>query len=234
MSETQTTDPSVTILEPEKKEAPTTQTPPTDTTPKDTPKPTSEAKVEPKAKSLLNEPEKEGDKPKVEGVPEKYEPWKLPEGFTMDEAVSTKVNDTFKELGISQEAGQKLVDLYAEQIQGAINAPVESYLDLRKGWRDEVAKDPEIGKIMPEVKQTISRALDGLGQPELATAFKEAMDLTGAGDHPAFVKAFYYLAQKAVEGKHVSGKGPTDQGKPKTPTTPAQAMYPNLPSSAQS
>jgi hypothetical protein len=38
------------------------------------------------------------------------------------------------------------------------------------------------------------------------------MNLTGAGDHPAFVKAFNKLAAFVTEGSHVTGKGPSDLG----------------------
>lgn len=230
MSETQTTDPTVTIVEPPK----ATETISTTTSPP--PPPPTETKVEPKAesKSLLNEEKK--DEPKS-SAPDSYEAWKVPDGFEIPEATLTEVNGLFKELGVSQEAGQKLVDFYAKQVQAQIEAPYEAYANLRKGWRDEAYADAEIGnktELNPKVRETISRALDGLDQPEVVAKFKEVMDLTGAGDHPAFIKVFNWLAQKAVEGKHVSGKGPADSGKPAVPRTPAQAMYPNLPSANQS
>jgi len=223
---TPTSDPTVTILEPAKTEPTTVST--TETKPSQSTETKVESKVEPKDKSLLNE---EDNKPPVGDAPEKYEAWKLPDGFEMPEAKLTLVNDTFKELGISQEAGQKLVDLYAGQLKEEIEAPYKAYTDLRKTWRDEVAADPKIGKILPQVKQDIARALDGIGDPVLVTAYKEAMDLTGAGDHPAFIKVLHALAQRAVEGKPVTGKGPAGVTAPGAkPTTGAAALYPNLPS----
>jgi len=59
------------------------------------------------------------------------------------------------------------------------------------------------------------------------------MDSTGAGDNPAFIKAFYKLAQRVTEGSYVQGRGPAEVTAPggRRPS-PAQAMYPNLPSSA--
>ena len=90
----------------------------------------------------------------------------------------------------------------------------------------------------PQVRNAQSRRLS----EELNDAFLVAeadldtgvVVLTGAGDHPAFVKAFNKLAAFVTEGSHVSGKGPSDLGqqKPGAPTKPsaAQALYPNLPS----
>ena len=185
--------------------------------------------------SLLNKDEKKEEA--KTGAPEKYEAWKLPEGFQFAEGKAEKIEAAFKELGISQDAGQKLVDMYVEEISAIANAGAEAYMNLRKEWVDAVKADPEIGKSLPQVKANIARALDGLGQPEAVTAFKEAMDLTGAGDHPAFIKVFNWLAQKAVEGRQISGKGPSPEGQKgpnAKPASPAQAMYPNLPSANQS
>jgi hypothetical protein len=213
---TQTADPTVTIVEPPKVEEK---------------KPEVKKPEEKKEPSLLN---KKDDK--AEGVPEKYT-FTVPEGMEMSEEVQAKTGEVFKELGLTQAQADRLVAFHAEQTAAQAKAPYEAYLDMRKGWRDEVAADPEIGKQLPVVKQTIAKALDGLGQPELVKAFKESMDLTGAGDHPAFIKAFYYLAQKATEGKHVSGTGPTGPGTKapgSAPRNAAQALYPNLPSANQS
>ena len=57
------------------------------------------------------------------------------------------------------------------------------------------------------------------------------MNFTGAGDHPAFLKAFHKLAQLVGEGTHVRGGNPSPHGNPKSqPKSAAQIMYPNLPS----
>lgn len=180
-------------------------------------------KAESKDKSLLNDD-------KATGAPEKYEPFKVPEGFTLDETVATEAGTLFKELNLSQEAGQKLIDMYAAKTSEAAEAPYKAYTDMRKEWRDTINADPEIGHKIPEVKTTISRAIDAMGDPKLAQDFRSAMDLTGAGDNPAFIKAFYKLAQLVGEGKPVSGKGPSPhgQGNQAAPPSVAGAMYPNL------
>ena len=87
-------------------------------------KPATEVKTETKAevkpseelKSLLDEAGKEEVKLGPDGkpivasvVPEKYE-FKLPEGMTLDSAKMAIVEPLFKELGLSQESAQKLVD----------------------------------------------------------------------------------------------------------------------------
>lgn len=190
--------------------------------------------------SLLNQgddttkTEKTEDKKDAKtGTPEKYEAFKAPDGYEYTPESIEEVSSLFKELGLSQEQGQKLMDVYAKKSLEAANAPYEAYKTLREGWQKQVVANPELGdgvKVKAEVKATIGKALDSLNDPALATSFKEAMDLTGAGDHPAFVAAFYKLAQAVVEGGHVAGNGPskhgqTSTGKAERPSL-AEAMYP--------
>lgn len=203
-----------------------TTTPTTEPTPSTT---TTAAPETTEAKSLLNEAVA------PESVPESYSEWKVPEGWTLDEKVSTDVNTLFKEIGLSQSNGQRLVDFYIKQAQDAADAPYKMYEKMRGEWRNEVANDPDIGSRLDHVKQTISKALNGLGDPKLTQSFREAMDLTGAGDHPAFIRAFYRMAQRLTEQSHVVGNGPSPAGQTRTGTVPrsvANAMYPDLPSSS--
>jgi len=92
--------------------------------------------------------------------------------------------------------------------------------------------DPDIGHKLQEVKQTISKAIDGLSDPKLAADFRAAMDYTGAGNNLAFAKVFFKLASLVTEGGHVAGTGPSrfGQGRPGAqPDSAAHAMYPALP-----
>lgn len=170
--------------------------------------------------------------PKPEGAPEKYEAFKVPENFEIPEAQNKEITDTFKSLGLSQDQAQKLVDLYAKNAQEAAEAPFKMWMDTQEKWRAEITNDPDVGKQLPQVKETIGRALDSLGDPGLTKAFKETMDFTGAGNNLAFVKVFWKLAQQLTEGRPAEGGRPSAFGQqaPKAgPITPAKALYPHLP-----
>lgn len=177
---------------------------------------------------------KEGEK-KAEakpGVPEKYE-FKLPEGMELQEESAKQIDGMFREMGLSNEHGQKLVDFYVEKLNEAIEAPSKFYADMRKGWVNELKADKDIGGKLPEVKVGIGRMLNSLGDKALVKSFNEAMDLTGAGDHPAFVKLFNKIAERLTEGGHVRSGNPNPGANPTgRPSAPGPAaMYPNLPSS---
>jgi hypothetical protein len=63
------------------------------------------------------------------------------------------------------------------------------------------------------------------------------MDMTGAGDNPAFILTFYRLAQRQTEGSHVAGRGPSPGGQQRPGSadirSPAQDLWPNLPSASR-
>ena len=167
-------------------------------------------------------------KPPPEGAPEAYTAFTVPEGYDLDAKVSAEAGAIFKELGLPQAAAQKLVDFYTKQATDAFEQPFQKYQEIRTGWRKEVTADPLLGNgqdLRPEVKATLGRAIDAMGAKESA-AFREALDLTGGGDHPAVIRGLYALAQLVSEGRPVKGNGPV--APTAKPTTGAKAMYPNL------
>ena len=202
----------------------TTPPPPKDSSPKETS--TDEGKT------LLT---KKDEAP--EGAPEKYETFKPPEGWSdkgweLDTAILDQAVPLFKELGLTQANAQKLVDFYATTSAKASEASTQAVIEQNDKWVAQVKADPEIGPRLNTVKATVAKAIDSLG-PELGSAFREAMDYTGVGNHPAFIKAFYKLAQRLTEGSHVSGNGPAETGQTRpgsAPRSAAAALYPNLPS----
>ena len=227
MSETQATTPEGVARTPTGEIASQTQT----TSPGATTPQTSTTATE--TPSLANQPGESlaNQKPAEGGAPEAYATWNVPEGFQLDETVSKEITGIFKGLNLTQEQGQKLVDFYTAKTAESANQPYQVWQETQEQWVKEVKADPQLGPRLNEVKTTISRAIDGLNDPKLARDFREAMDYTGAGNNPAFIKAFYKLAQMVTEGAHVAGGGPSPQGQRRQGETPsaARAMYPNLP-----
>lgn len=162
------------------------------------------------------------------GAPEKYEF----KGNALPEATLTAATALFKGMNLSQDQAQQLVDFHAAQAAQMAEASNEAAAAIRTSWQAQVKADPELGPRLPAVRQAISSALDVLGDPKLAGEFRKAMDFTGAGDNPAFVKALYKLSQMVIEPrKHVAGTGPSPAGQRApgaAPPTPAKALYPNL------
>lgn len=175
-------------------------------------------------------------KPEPGAVPDKYE-FKAPEGRQVDTKLVEAATPIFKELGLSQENAQKLFDLHT-QLTAERETQIETTMTaMRKEWRDAVIADKSLsnGKdgLSPEASKDIAQVFTALG-PKAATDLKAAMDLTGAGDHPAIVSAYRTLGKLLSEGTPVRGAGPSPAGQVAPGTAPqsaAQRMYPNLPSS---
>lgn len=187
--------------------------------------------TEPSTTSTANtadQTDKSGDKPAT--APEKYE-FKAPEGFTLDDKQIEAYSAKAKELGLSQDAAQSLVDFYAGLAKEAAEAPYNAYRDQRRAWVNEIVADKTIGNgkdgLNADTKAAIGRVKDTL-PADLRGAFEEAMDFTGAGDHPAFVRAMLAFSKLMTEGRPVPVGNPP--APPKSAPSAAQAMWPSLPS----
>lgn len=123
-----------------------------------------------------DKPEK-GDKP---SAPEKYE-FSAPEGQELDDNALSVFEPIAKELGLSQEQAQKLVDIYPQLQQQQADAWSKQVAD----WGEQVKADKEIGGDNFNASVgAAQRALDQFGNPEL----REYLEASGLGNHPALVR----------------------------------------------
>lgn len=200
-----------------------------------------DTQTQPKAPETEKKPE-ENSKPEGEkkpetktGAPEKYETFKAPEGYELDDALVAEVTPIFRELNLDQASAQRLVDFYGKKITAVADGPYEQFVNTRNEWRKGIIANTELGNgtdgLKPEVLKNINAAIE-YGGPALAREFREAMTITGAGDNPAFVKAFNILGQLVGEGTLVRPGNPSPGGQRRSGEAPsaAQALYPNLPS----
>ena len=181
----------------------------------------------PEAASTETKPEEV----KPAGAPETYADFVIPEGTTVDKVAIEAATPIFKELGLSQDQAQKLVDLYPKLTGDIVKANNDAYIAMREGWVSELKADKDIGGRLDHVASEIGKMKARLPAP-LQAELNEAFNLTGAGDHPAVVKALYEITKLVNEGSHVSGGGPSEHGQnrsgqSKRPSI-AGAMYPNL------
>lgn len=151
--------------------------------------------------------DKPADKPddkehKQEGAPEKYE-FKPAEGQELDTAALEQFEPIARELNLSNEQAQKMVDLYGTKILPMVQQQqAEAWQKTTEQWAADVKADKEIGgdKLTANLSAA-QRALDQFGDPEL----KEYLDSTGLGNHPALVKAFIKVGKAMSEDKVVTG-----------------------------
>lgn len=163
-----------------------------------------EAKAEPKA-----------EQPKS-AAPEKYE-FKQPEGQQFDAEVLNAYSEVAKELQLSQEAAQKVLDKVAPVMHQRQLQHIER---VRTEWVDASKSDKEFGgDKLPENLSVAKKALDKFGTPEL----RKLLDDTGLGNHPEIIRAFYRAGKGISEDAFVVGSRATAAER-----DPAKVLYPNM------
>lgn len=150
----------------------------------------------------------EGDKPdekkdddKPEGAPEKYE-FQASEGVELDTEALKEFEPVAREMNLTNEQAQKLVDVYPKILAGVQQRQVEAWQQTTEQWAADVKADKEIGgDKLPSNLSAAQRALDQFGTPELKTYLND----TGLGNHPDLVKAFVKIGKAMSEDGMVTG-----------------------------
>ena len=138
---------------------------------------------------------------------------KVPEGFTIDEKTMAAFKEALADDKLTpSERGQKLADMHVAALKAASEAPYALWKETQTKWQTEVKADAEIGGAnFDTMKSTVAKAIDDIGG-EQAAKMREALDFTGAGNHPEIIRLFYRLAKAATEGGPVSGGALASQG----------------------
>jgi len=139
--------------------------------------------------------------------PDTYADFVMPEGVALDEAALSEANPLFKELGLNQEQAQKVVDLYAKQVQAGSQTQTDNFNQLMSDWRDQAKNDGEFGgdKFDENVK-TAQAAVNAYGTSEL----KQLLEDHGVGNHPEMIRFMVRVGRTLGEDvPGVSGAAPT-------------------------
>ena len=101
-------------------------------------------------------------------------------------------------------------------------------------WMAEAKADPQLGPHLDTARADIGRMFAVLNQqdPALVPTFQREMNITMAGNNPAFIKTLWAMSKLVNEARYVSGAGPAPTGQNPHGTTQrptaAQAMYGHL------
>jgi hypothetical protein len=164
----------------------------------------------------------EGDAGKPQGAPEKYE-FKAPEGKIYDTETMSNFSEIAKELNLSQDAAQKLLDKMAPTIAERQVQQVEA---IRNEWAQAAQTDKEFGgDKLNENLVVAKKALDSFGTPELRALLNES----GLGNNPEVIR-FMFRAGKAISEEtfvgNSNGAGNKSPG-PQDFNAKANALYSN-------
>lgn len=155
----------------------------------------------------------------VVGAPGKYADFKVPDGVTADAALLGRLGALARELNLPQEQAQQLVDIHYRDSKAAAEAAAKGLQDARTRWLDELKADADFGGERFEANTgLVAKAVQRFG----SDAFRQLMDETGLGDHPAVVKVFHQIGKAIDEDKFVAPTGAASGAK-----SAAQVLYPN-------
>lgn len=147
----------------------------------------AEAKTAPTTPAAGTTPDAKPAATVLTAPPDKYE-FKAAEGAKVDEALAAEVGALAKDLGLSQDAAQKLYDRDAGRSAAMEAAARERLLEAsRTTWVESLKADKEIGgEKFAENAEIAKRAVERFGTP----ALKQILNDTGLGNHPELVRTF--------------------------------------------
>lgn len=152
-----------------------------------------------------------GDEDEADGAPDEYEPFTLPEGMEADAQGMEEFGALAKELDLSQENAQKLIDLQAALVQRASDDAWQVWADTQNEWAKEVRADKEFGGTNIDASKAAAKAfvLKYGGKEAL-----QALQMTGAGNHPHVFKALARAGKELAEDEILSGASGGDADVP--------------------
>lgn len=163
----------------------------------DTPAPagTEPSKTDDKA----NIEPKGDDKKPVSAAPEKYE-FTAGKDQELDKEAVAAFEPIARELGLSNEQAQKIVDVYGSTIMPQIlKQQNEAWLQQTVEWAETIKADKELGSV--ESIGNAQKAMDQFGTPEL----KQYLNDSGLGNHPELFRIFSRIGKAMSEDGFVSG-----------------------------
>lgn len=146
--------------------------------------------------------EKAEKEQKQEGAPEKYE-FQAGEGVELDAEALKDFEPVARDLNLTNEQAQKLVDAYPKILAGVQQRQADAWQATTEQWAADVKADKEFGgdKLTANLSAA-QRALDQFGTPEL----KDYLNTTGLGNHPDLVKVFIKVGRSMSEDGMITGK----------------------------
>jgi hypothetical protein len=190
------------------------------------PKVAPTAEAPPVQDSLIGSTVKDEEAPPASSKDFTLEPFTVPEGITLAEDQLKELQTILVEASptkeVAQATGQKLVDLFVKEVQQLEAAQQRQWEDTNAEWVKAVKADPEIGgnRIDTALRNCASVIETFGGTKEQKAEIREALKITGAGNHPAMVRLFNRIGEALGEGQPKPAPTPTPK-----PQTRAQRRY---------
>lgn len=185
--------------------------------------PSQEPQADKSVEAAKTNATEEAAESKPAGAPEKYE-FKAPEGRQFDNEVVSRFSEVAKELDLTNEEAQKILDKMGTTLSERQAANLKS---IRDQWAEASTADKEFGG--EKLSQNLSvakKALDAFGTNELRALLNES----GLGNHPELIRFMYRAGKSISEDTIVKGSASTSRSRgPFTFDDAATVLYSNQP-----
>lgn len=162
----------------------------------------------------------------------KYDPFQVPEGIQLDQDRVGKFTELLSGLELEgkashesvQQFGQKAVEFHINEVNNAVKNVTEYYQTAwekqKTDWKEATLKDPEIGgnRINTTLDSVLTLIRTHGGTAEQQKEFRDVMETSGLGNHPAVIRTFANLAIAYKEGKPLVASRPVQETKSRTQT----------------
>ena len=138
-----------------------------------------------------------------EGESDSYSDFTLPEGMELDQEMLNAFTPALKEMGLTQEQVQGLVDVQAKLVQEQHQKQIDAHSQQVEQWGEDASTDKEYGGDNFEQSAGLAqKAIDTFGTPELKTVLEDY----GFGNHPELVRLLYRVGKAMGEDKPGGGQ----------------------------
>lgn len=152
--------------------------------------------------------------------------FKAPEGVSFDTEVIKSYSEAAKELGLTQEVAQKMLDKIAPVLHERTKQQLEDTARTTYDeWVAQSTGDKEFGG--EKLKENLSVAqkfVQSFGTPEL----EALLETHRLGDHPEIIRVFYRAGKAISQDRYVGGASPksSNPAGPRSFNDHASILYP--------
>ena len=202
---------------------------------------TAEATAEPAETQESPAPSEIGEsQPQQE--PQGYEPFVIPEGFSMNDEQVTDVTSFAKDLGLDQANAQKAVDKHFELMSKVRDQGTQAQEAMHQEWASAARTDKEFGgNDLQENLSGARKAMNSFSEPatdakgkavlhkdgpmkgQQMSEMEVLMGESGWGNHPAMIRVFHRINKAMSADSYVTGS----LVPPTTKKTQAETLYPD-------
>lgn len=144
--------------------------------------------------------------------PRTYTEFTFPDGVKAEPEQVAKFTEALSKHNLDQEAGQALMDMHTEGLRKfAENTLADQhrvFSETRAAWRQQIMADDQLGGAGHQTTiAAVARMRDLLVPEQNRDAFNQFLRVTGAGDHPEFLRVLHNAARHFDEPAVPSQQG---------------------------